>query len=339
MKVSVLIPVFNGAELLGNAIRSVLCQTVQDFELIVVNDGSTDDSLTVAKSFNDPRIRVIDLAVNGGLVNALNRGIAEARGEFLARLDHDDVAHPDRFRQQIEAMAINSAVICGSAIQPFGAIRGGVMEYPLKDEDIRAAMPIVSPFAHPAVMMRTDVCRSLGYSPNAKHCEDYDLWWRISEAGVMLNLAAPLLNYRFHESQISSNHRPEQLRGMATISTENLRRVGRFRNKADLECHWRAVAYETLTSLDELESVGDWFCWLRTSFGDAGDEASNHYLRVWRGVCARQPHLGTRVWPTYKRFRPPAPLGSSDLLVFLAAFCHFGSNDRTVRVLRKLFRR
>ena len=168
MQVTVLLPVFNGAETLGSAIKSILVQTLRDFELIVVNDGSTDATIDVARSFADTRIRVVDLERNGGLINALNTGLAEARGEFVARMDHDDICSAERLRCQVNAMHSTNAVICGAAIQPFGAIRGKSFTYPLEDGSIRAALPVVSPFAHPAVMMRTEVCRRLGYSTSAK---------------------------------------------------------------------------------------------------------------------------------------------------------------------------
>ncbi len=338
IQVSVVLPVFNGAKTLGAAIGSILTQTLVDFELLVINDGSKDETSSVAHSFDDPRIRVIDLPVNQGLICALNIGLAQARGEFLARMDHDDIAHPERLRRQVSALIAHNAVICGSAIQPFGAIRGRPILYPLADREIRAALPIVSPFAHPTVTMRTDVCRTLRYSPSAQHCEDYDLWWRLSKHGVMINLPDTLLNYRFHEGQISANYRNAQFAGMALVSTNNLRDAGRFREEIDLRCHVLALTYERMSSLSELEAVGDWLCWLRSSFGDAGAAVADQYLRVWRGVCSRQPHLGYKLWPVYKKFLPcEAGLGD-EMFVMLAAFGRVGADSRKLQKLRRIVR-
>ncbi len=339
MRYSVLMPVFNGAESLDLAIRSILKQSFKDFELIIVNDGSTDTTSSIARSVTDPRVRVIDLETNRGLINALNTGLAEARGELLARMDHDDIAHPKRLQLQADAMDDQDVVICGSAIQPFGAIGGMPITYPLLDAEIRAALPVVSPFAHPAVTMRTEVCRRLGYLPEAKYHEDYDLWWRMAAAGKMVNLAEPLLQYRFHPGQISASQRSTQLAGMAKVAADNLDLEGRFRTKSDLACHQQALSYARLASLDELAAMGDWLCWLRSSFDEAGEAVENHYLRVWRGICSRQGHLGARIWPIYKRFRQGKAALTEDVQVFLAAYTGISPEGRKVRALRRVFRR
>ncbi len=337
--VSVLLPVFNGAETLGTAIESILAQTLRDFELIVVSDGSTDETVNVTRSFADSRIRVIELERNAGLINALNMGMTEARGEFLARMDHDDISSAERLQRQVAAMRSMNAVICGAAIQPFGAIRGKPVSYPLKDEQIRAALPVVSPFAHPAVMMRSEVCRRLGYSTSARHCEDYDLWWQISGEGTMINLPDTLLQYRFHPGQISASHRQTQLSGMAEVAVQNLRNVGRYRSPLDLQCHRRALSYDSLDTVEELVAIGEWLRWLHESFGGAGNVVADQYLRVWRGVCSRQQHLGRSVWDTYKRFKPDGKSLKTDLLVFLAAYGGMAQDDARITAVRRFFGR
>lgn len=338
--VSVLLPVFNGAGLLASAIESILAQTYADFELIVVNDGSSDDSSLVARGFSDPRIRIIDLPTNGGLINALNVGLDEARGEFVARMDHDDIAHPERLERQVSAMFASGAIICGSAIQPFGAIRGKSVAYPLNDAAIRASLPVISPFAHPAVMMRSQVCKRLGYAMTARHCEDYDLWWRISEQGQMINLPDVLLHYRHHSTQVSVTQRAAQLCCMAKIAADNLHRTGRIRSDADLLSHKKALSYGSLSTLCELEAVGDWLYWLRNSYDEVADEVSGHYLRVWRGVCSRQPHLGHGVWKIYRRFRPRGlSLTSADMVVLLTTYGNLSVDNGVVRTIRKLLRK
>jgi hypothetical protein len=339
MQVSVLLPVFNGADTLGSAINSILTQTLRDFELIIVNDGSTDDTLAVARSFSDARIRVVDLKTNRGLINALNTGLAETRGEFLARMDHDDICHSERLQRQVDALRGTNAVICGSAIQPFGAIRGKPITYPLEDGQIRAALPVVSPFAHPTVMMRAEVCRRLGYLASALHCEDYNLWWRMAGEGSMMNLPDVMLQYRFHDSQISAIQRQNQLSGMAEVAIQNLRRAGRFRSAFDLQCHRRALSYDSLDTVEELAAIGEWFCWLRESFGGGGDMVADQYFRVWRGVCSRQRHLGKGVWDIYKQFKLDGGNLKADFLVFLATYGGITQDDAKVTSLRRFFRR
>lgn len=339
MKVSVLLPVYNGADVLGAAINSILVQTLTDFELLVVNDGSTDATLRVIGSFQDPRIRVIDLETNQGLINALNAGIAEARGEFLARMDHDDIAHPHRLEKQVVAMTASGSVICGSAIQPFGAINGRPIGYPLTDAEIRALLPVGSPFAHPTVMMRTEVCKHLGYSSTAKHCEDYELWWRISKMGTMQNLAEPLLRYRFHLGQISSKHHELQLSGTAAIAASQLCQEGRFRQQHDLLHHTKALTHAPLSSLFELEAIGDWLNWLINSFDVAKTDIAVHYHHAWRRVCSHQSHLGHKIWNIYKRFQPNGVPLQADLIVFTAAYFGISAADPKIKTLRSFLRK
>jgi GT2 family glycosyltransferase len=339
MKVSVLMPVYNGADVLDAAIKSILAQTLTDLELLIVNDGSTDTTLRVVHSFKDTRIRVIDLPTNQGLVNALNTGLAAARGEFLARMDHDDIAHPARLEKQIAAMTESGSVICGSAVQPFGSIGGHPIAYPLTDAEIRASLPVGSTFAHPAVTMRTEVCRRLGYSSATKHCEDYDLWWRLSKEGIMENLKEPMLSYRFHPDQISSKYHQLQLTGTAAVAANQLRLEGRYRHDQDLHCHSRALSYVPLASLEELEAIGNWLNWLRNSFDATGTEVTNQYHHVWRRVCSHQPHLGTGLWNSYKRFPPEGGGLKADTIVFAAAYGGIGANDKKIKLMRSIFRR
>ena len=339
MKVSVLMPVYNGADVLGVAVNSILTQTLIDFELLIVNDGSTDGTLKVIRTFNDPRIRVIDLATNQGLTNALNIGLIEARGEYLARMDHDDIAHPARLEKQIKAMTTSGSVICGSAIQPFGAIKGPAVAYPSTDTDIRASLPVVSPFAHPTVVMLKEVAVKLGYCSTAEHCEDYDLWWRISKEGVMMNLPEALVRYRYHSKQISFKYRINQLSGMANIAVNQLKKDGRFRQQQDLDTHYRSLSYQTLESIDQLDAIGGWLHWLKSSFQIKSNDIDKNYNRVWRGVCSRQAHLGTKIWIIYKKHLHIESDLKSNFMVFLTAYSKLNQDSNKFNLIRKIIGR
>jgi glycosyltransferase involved in cell wall biosynthesis len=242
-KVSVILPVHNGAKYLGSAIESVLTQTYIDFELLVLNDHSTDESRLIALSFadRDKRVRVLD-CTGGGLVNALNEGISLAKGEYIARMDADDICRPDRFSKQVAFLDKNPRVgIVGSCVRlidPQGRVTGNYF-YFRDDSDLRFAIQenCGSLFAHPTVMLRGDVFRTtaLRYE-NFLHAEDYALWLKISTSWEMHNLRERLLDYRVHPQSVSiKNARVQAVnrvvarQSMPSVSEARLRLAERLR--------------------------------------------------------------------------------------------------------------
>lgn len=210
--ISVVLPVYNGEKYLSEAINSILEQTIADFELIIINDGSTDGSLAIIEKYqqSDTRIRVISRE-NKGLVNTLNESIEIARGEMLARMDQDDIALPYRFERQLNWLTQTEADICGSWVQRFGSKDKRIVRSHQSDEAIKIEMLFASPFAHPTVMMRTSLIKELRYEKAWEKAEDYDLWVRAAQAGLkMTNVQEVLLLYRVHESQISTSNSKEQ---------------------------------------------------------------------------------------------------------------------------------
>ena len=155
----------------------------------------------------------------------------------------------------------------------------------------------------------------------------------------MMNLPDVLLQYRFHANQISSIQRQNQLSGMAEVAAQSLRSAGRFRSMFDLQCHRRTLSYDFIETIEELAAIGEWLLWLRESFDDAGDRVVDKYLRVWRGLCSRQKHLGRGVWNIYKRFKPSGENLNADLLVLLAAYGGISQDDVRVVAIRSFFGR
>lgn len=205
--ISVVLPVFNGAGYIEAAVRSILNQTCGDFELIVVNDGSTDGTQKIleAMQVQDGRMLVISRE-NRGLVHSLNEGIGVARGLWIARMDADDVAEPHRFERQLMWLGRTGADICGTWVRFFGTSDTRVLRHPQCDAAIKAELLFGAPFAHPSVMMKAALAKQLLYDPAWERCEDYDLWERAARAGwQMTNIPEVLLQYRQHQSQISNN--------------------------------------------------------------------------------------------------------------------------------------
>ncbi len=212
VNLSVVLPVYNSANWLQAAIDSVLSQTYADFEFLIIDDGSTDESPKILAGLKDPRIGIHTMEKNMGLIHCLNFGLKIARGRYIARMDADDICHPERFEKQIAFMEQHRDVgICGTQISIIGS--DYIHRRPCSDNELRWWIFRGSPFAHPSVLMRTEVIRNnkLSYNPKALVAEDFDLWWRIAFFCRLANLNEELLEYRVHSAQESSERSQVQL--------------------------------------------------------------------------------------------------------------------------------
>lgn len=226
--VSVLMPVYNAADHVEDAIRSILVQTLTDLELVVVDDGSTDESPAILSRLQaqDARIRVLHQP-NGGIVSALNLGLSHCTGVCIARMDADDLALPERLARQWAVFEADpSLVLCGTALKQFGD-RHGTLRFPVSDAGCRALLMTWSCFAHPTVMMRRDVLvrSGLRYEADYQHAEDYQLWSALAAHGRLCNLPEPLLHYRVHDRQISQARKASQEAVHLRVSSANLAQV------------------------------------------------------------------------------------------------------------------
>ena len=221
--VSVVMAVYNGEQFLAEAIDSILNQTFHDFEFIIVNDGSTDQTAEILRRYQhrDARVRVLHQE-NRGLVASLNRGCALAGGKYLARMDADDVSLPERLARQIAFMDTHHEIaVLGSAAQAMD-IRGndlGVHHPPCSQGYLRWRLLFQCPLAHSSTVIRREVFHRVGgYQTSAVHAEDYDLWCRISEVAGIANLPDILLKYRIHNNNISKTQRALQRANSLVIS-------------------------------------------------------------------------------------------------------------------------
>ncbi len=215
-RISVIMPVRDGARWLGEAIASVLAQTLTDLELIVIDDGSEDASaeLVAASGRSDPRVRLIPQP-REGLVAALNRGLDAARGTLIARLDADDRAHPQRLQRQSDYLDRHPGVgLLGTwadRIDEQGS-PCGALQPPAAPEELAALLPRTNPFVHSSVMLRSQVLRHVGpYRTAFEGAEDYDLWLRVSEVAELANLPERLLQYRLHHASATKRAAARQL--------------------------------------------------------------------------------------------------------------------------------
>ncbi len=206
-KVSVIMPVYNAEKYLREAIDSILSQDFTDFEFLIINDGSTDNSEKIIQSYYDKRIRYIRNESNLKLCTTLNKGFQLANGQYIARIDADDIALSSRLSKQITFLDTHPDIgICGSYIRTFGKTEQ-IWEYPTTPEWIASELLFHSPICHPAVMIRKSVWikYNLSYDPKYEYCEDYALWVRASEITQFYNLSEVLLYYRIHNTQITAS--------------------------------------------------------------------------------------------------------------------------------------
>lgn len=212
--VSVIMPVYNSADYVKNAIDSILQQTFSNFEFIIIDDASTDNTMSILKSYDDIRIFIIKNSMNLGVATSLNRAIERARGKYIIRMDSDDVAMKKRLEVQWMFMKKNPHVdICGSWVQTFGEF-SSVLKYPLKHEEIKVSLLFRNPLAHPSVCFRREVfsIKKMRYDPNYSKTEDYELWIRVIQDCLIENIPQVLLYYRIHKVQVSKVYAQQQQR-------------------------------------------------------------------------------------------------------------------------------
>jgi hypothetical protein len=211
-KISVIMPAYNAERYVGEAIESVLSQTFGDFEFLIIDDASTDSTESVIASFSDPRIRLLKNENNLGIARTLNRGLDEALGEYIARMDSDDVSLPERFEKQVRYLDLHPECdVLGCAIEEFGAL-SGIKRFSEDHETLKIDLIFGSCFAHPSVMMRADAIgkNALHYDPEFSKMEDWELWCRASGAHRLASLPDVLLKYRIHSGQVTQSHSPDK---------------------------------------------------------------------------------------------------------------------------------
>ena len=274
--VTVGMAVYNGENYIAEAISSVLAETYQDWELLLVNDCSRDSSIDVARSFTDPRIRVLENDTNLGLVGVRNKIMQEARGTYIAWLDQDDLTLPARLSTQVAFLEANPDYsVCGSWTKtrtehPDGLAQLTTEHLPCSHEEIRAAMLFLNPIACNTVTMRRKdfVSRGLEFRPAFGNSLDYDLWSMASDELRMCNLPQALAIYRVHGDQTSQGDALERMNGRAMEIQVDLaqRALGIRMSAQDRALHRSAtIAPVVLADSIPFAEIARWFGFLRAA--------------------------------------------------------------------------
>jgi glycosyltransferase involved in cell wall biosynthesis len=240
-EITVLMPVYNGERFLADAIESILRQSHRDYELLILDDGSTDGGIEIAGAYDDPRIRIVRNDSNLGLVKTRNRGIREARGAFIAFLDSDDIALRHRLRIQFDFLEKNPEyALVGSRvvhIDEKGDYSGGFSRFEASSAAIPSILLFDNYFAQSAVMARRDVLESELYREGFPCAEDYDLFARITARRKTWNIPQVLTLYRDHGGGTSKKRRDLIVECTKKVYAWQLNRLGIDPGPEELDLH------------------------------------------------------------------------------------------------------
>lgn len=260
---SVVVPTYNAGRYLADAVASVLNQDFSDFELLLIDDGSTDNTSTIVRSFTtDPRVRLLRNQSNMGLIRTLHRAYSECRAPLIARMDSDDICAPTRFSEQVDFLRTNPDVsIVGGAIRFFGTTAPQVFQFPSDHAAIRPAMLFYCPLAHPTLMFRRGLIDQglFRYDDDFRHAEDYHLWSRLLLHVKAANLPNVILDYRLHAQQVSSDSSDKQYAASLRVRHQMLSECGITPTEEETALHESVILERPLAMADYLPKLADWF--------------------------------------------------------------------------------
>ena len=240
--VSVIVPCYNAELYIENCINSVLGQTYRNLELIIVDDGSTDNTVQIINNFNDNRIKVYRNETNCGITASLNKALALSKGKYIARIDADDMMDPERVSKQVQFLeeSKNSQIMLVGS-HHYIINKDGILvsfkQYPILDHEIRSLYAFQNPFSHPTTMMRAHIVKQIGYSDQYPHVEDYHLWGQILRQYKAANIPEYLTYYRVHEQNTSKENGKIQWENAASVMHEELDYLGIEPTVEELKFH------------------------------------------------------------------------------------------------------
>ena len=328
-KITVLMPVHNGSMHIREAVESILTQTFDDFECLVIDDASSDDTVHIIRALNDPRIRIIESQERLYITGALNLGMSQAKGIYVARMDGDDVALPDRLRVQFDYLETHPDTgLCGGLASAFGSRQGLCFRPPISHGEIQCYALFDSPFIHPTVMLRREffLRHNLMYDPNFQHCEDYELWTRAIRLFTSANLNHVVLHYRVHPGGVTQAAWSEMDANAARVAARELSGLNIIIDAHAVEFH-RNVGRGRGFPIYRRETLLQVEAWLQTLV-TSNDKVMRYPARdfrriisgVWYSACYHSGVLGPWMLARYvmsphRRARLTSPREWSALLL------------------------
>lgn len=304
-KVTILMPVYNGEKYLKPAIDSILSQTYSDFEFIIINDGSTDETAKIILEYNDNRIIFINNQENIGYTPILNQGIKIAKGEYIARMDSDDISLPDRLKKQIEFLDKNQNIgICGTWYKTFGYEENEI-KWSLTHNEIKINLLFQNVLGHPTVMFRKNLFKeyNLEYNTSYMPAEDYELWSRATEYFEFANIPEFLFLYRTHESNISQTKKNIRENNVTQIRKDLLKKINISPTEEELIIHNSLICNIFEASDVYVNDVEKWLLKLveGNKINNIYDNKTFHEFlgKIWFEVVKLKLDTGLNCWKKY----------------------------------------
>lgn len=258
-EISVLMSVYNGEKYLREAVDSILNQTFKDFEFIIINDGSIDNTKKKLELYKDKRIRLIHQG-NIGLTKSLNKGIKLAKGKYIARMDADDICDKNRLSEQFSFMESNSEIaVCGTWVSIIGD-SSDIWKYPLDHVHICCNQLFSNSIAHPSAIIRTTSLleSDLLYNEKLHRSQDYDFWVRIAKKYKLANIGKVLLQHRIHSLNLGTIHKKDQNDTADQIRKNQLENLGIKTSKENIELHSNISKEEYISSTEFIKTTQNW---------------------------------------------------------------------------------
>jgi len=298
-RATVLMPLYNGARYVGEAIESILKQTFCDFEFLIIDDGSLDNSADIVRSYNDERIKLICNQNNSGVIDTLNLGITLSQGDYIARMDADDISRPTRLAKQIDYLDSNPKVgLCGSWVRFIPRKYDFVWKLPMSSEEIRCLQFSSVGVAHPSIMFRRKLFldNDLFYDSKYMYIEDYELWGRALKLMEFANIQEVLLDYRISSDQICSKHHKEQLMAVRSLRLENIMELGVLPTQDEQFLHESIINCSLMHQEFLLDQAEDWLFRLNAANVKVGiydlGLFSKRLLDIWFSMCFNLSNSG-----------------------------------------------
>jgi len=306
-RVTVLMPVYNGESYLREAIESILEQTYTDFEFLIINDGSTDKSVEIVRSYKDSRIRLVQNENNIGLINTLNKGIDLSTGQYIARMDCDDISLPARIEKQVLFMENHPDVgVCGTWAETIGNANRNVYKYPTGPQKIQSQLLFDSPLAHPSVMMRKTLLDKFDLRyPKEYFTEDWYFWQMCSFHFPIGNIPEVLLEYRINPFSKSRANEESMLKSIKHIDRLNFENLQLDVTPQEADIH-RKLGFQTFP--DNADFIKQSDLWLNRL------KAANHNTAVYPEpafsqmlaerlftACTNAAEQGFNAWNVFRR--------------------------------------
>ena len=325
--VTVLMPVYNAEPFLREAIDSILNQTFTDFEFVIINDGSSDRSEEIIKSYTDPRIRYYKNEQNLKLIATLNKGIDLVSTPYIARMDADDISSPGRLERQVLFMNDSpDLAICGSWVWIFTDKKKYLLRFPVGRDCVGSFLLFGNPLAHPAVIMKQEILNKMGlrYDPVCSAAQDFDLWSRCWPSCAMDNIPQPLIKWRQNPKGVTSSRFAESNKTSLGILKRMLNKLEIAPDNETLLFHREIGNGGGVDSLERLSDVSEWLTFIlktnenRKVFPPEGLRRAAAF--AWYRVCLNSSGMGIRVLRRYMQsslrngYRP----GKEEMLYFLS---------------------